>query len=446
MADDKNLNLLTDLIARARRAGADAADAIYVESAALEVRRRLGKAEKLERAESRDLGLRVFIGKRQAVVSSTVMTEAALNEAVERALAMARAAPEDPQCGIADASELAREFPDLDLCDPTEPSAEQLIERADRAEAAARAVPGVTNSEGAEASWSRSTVALAASNGFAHSYPVSGTSFGVSVLAGKDGDMQRDYEFASKIFAADLPPPEEIGRIAGTRTVARIGSRKVKTTRVPIVFEPRVSNGIVRSLAGAINGQSIARGTSFLKDSLDKQIFADGISIIDDPFRRRGMRSKPFDGEGIAPRQRRYIDGGRLTGWFLDLASARKLGLHSTGHAARGTSGPPSPAPTNLYMEPGRQAPEQLIGGIKDGFYVTEMIGSGVNLITGDFSRGAAGFWIENGKIAYPVHEVTVAGNLKNMFKNLTPASDLTFRYGIDAPTLVIEGMTVAGL
>jgi PmbA protein len=445
MADDKNLNILTDLIARARRAGADSADAIYVQSAALEIRRRLGKAEKLERAESNDLGLRVFVGKKQAVVSSTVMTQAALNEAVERALAMARAAPEDPQAGIADPAELARDFPDLDVCDPTEPTAEQLIARADAAEAAARAVPGVTNSEGAEASWSRSIVALAASNGFAHSYPVSGTSFGVSVLAGKDGDMQRDYDYASKIFVADLPPPEEIGRIAGKRTVARVGSRKVKTTRVPIVFEPRVSGGIVRSLAGAINGQSIARGTSFLKDSLDKPVFGDGISIVDDPFRRRGMRSKPFDGEGIAPMQRRYIDGGRLTGWFLDLASARKLGLRSTGHAARGTSGPPSPAPTNLYMEPGRQTPEQLIGGIKDGFYITEMIGSGVNLITGDFSRGAAGFWIENGKITYPVHEVTVAGNLRDMFKNLTPANDLTFRYGIDAPTLMIEGMTVAG-
>ena len=445
MADDKNLNLITDLIARARRAGADAADAMYIESAAIEVRRRLGKAEKLERAESRDLGLRVFIGKRQAVVSSTVMTNAALGELVERAMAMAKVAPEDPQCGIADASELAREFPDLDLCDPTEPTADQLIERADRAENAARAVPGVTNSEGAEASWSRSTVALAASNGFAHSYPVSGSSFGCSVLAGKDGEMQRDYEFASKIYIADLPPPEEVGRIAGTRTVARVGSRKVKTTRVPIVFEPRVSGGMVRSLAGAINGQAIARGTSFLKDSMDKQIFADGIAIIDDPFRRRGLRSKPFDGEGIAPTKRRYIDGGRLTGWFLDLASARKLGLRSTGHAARGTSGPPSPSPTNLYMEPGKETPEQMIAGIKDGFFVTEMIGSGVNLVTGDFSRGAAGFWIENGKIAYPVHEVTIAANLKDMFRSLTPANDLTFRYGIDAPTLLIADMTVAG-
>ena len=446
MDDDNNLNLLTDLIGRARRAGADAADALFVESAALEVRRRLGKAEKLERAEARDLGLRVFIGKRQAVVSSTVLTPAALAEIVERAVATAKVAPEDPQCGIAEPGELAREVPDLDICDPATPTAAELIERADRAEAAARAVPGITNSEGAEASWSRSTVALAASNGFARGYSVSRNSFSCSVLAGGDGEMQRDYEYSSAIYRADLAPPEEVGRIAGERTVARIGARKVKTARAPIVFDTRVSNGLVRSLAGAINGQSIARGTSFLKDSRDKPVFAPGISIVDDPFRRRGLRSKPFDGEGIAPVKRRYVDDGRLTGWFLDLASARKLGLHSPGHAARGTGGPPAPAPTNLYLEPGSQTRAQMIAAIKDGFYVTEMIGSGVNLVTGDFSRGAAGFWIENGVLTYPVHEVTIAGNLKDMFRNLTPADDLTFRYGVDAPTIVITGMTVAGL
>ncbi len=446
MDDDNNLNLLTDLIGRARRAGADAADARFVESAAPEVRRRLGKAEKLERAEARDLGLRVFIGKRQAVVSSTVLTPAALAEIVERAVATAKVAPEDPQCGIAEPGELAREVPDLDICDPATPTAAELIERADRAEAAARAVPGITNSEGAEASWSRSTVALAASNGFARGYSVSRNSFSCSVLAGGDGEMQRDYEYSSAIYRADLAPPEEVGRIAGERTVARIGARKVKTARAPIVFDTRVSNGLVRSLAGAINGQSIARGTSFLKDSRDKPVFAPGISIVDDPFRRRGLRSKPFDGEGIAPVKRRYVDDGRLTGWFLDLASARKLGLHSTGHAARGTGGAPRPAPTNLYLEPGSQTRAQMIAAIKDCFYVTEMIGSGVNLVTGDFSRGAAGFWIENGVLTYPVHEVTIAGNLKDMFRNLTPADDLTFRYGVDAPTIVITGMTVAGL
>jgi PmbA protein len=359
---------------------------------------------------------------------------------------MARIAPEDPNCGIADPSEIATSFPDLDIFDPVEPPAERLIELVRRAEEAARAVPGVTNSEGAEAGWSGSVIALAATNGFARSYAGSSHSFSASVLAGSGTAMERDYEFSSAVHASDLRSPEDVGREAGERAVKRLGARKVKTQAAPVVFDPRVSRGLPGHFAGAINGSAIARGTSFLKDSMGKQVFGSGITIVDDPHRRRGMRSKPFDGEGLPNQRRALIDKGMLSTWLLDLASARKLGLKSTGHAARGTGGPPGPSATNLYLEPGTLTPKALMADIKSGLYVTELIGMGVNGVTGDYSRGATGFWIENGELAYPVSELTIAGNLKDMFLNLTPANDLVFRYGIDAPTIRIDGMTVAGI
>ena len=439
------LSLLGDLIARATKAGADAADAVLFESASLSHAQRLGKVEKLERSESYDLGLRVLIGKRQAIVSSNDRSPAALGELIERAIAMAKTVPEDPYCGLAAREELARDWPALDLDDPTEPAPETLIARAAAAEDAARAVPGVTNSEGAEASWSRAKVALAASNGFAGTYAGTHSSISAAVLAGAGTGMERDYDYTTAVWAEDLLDAKEIGKNAGERAVKRLNPRKMPTQKVPVVFDPRVAGGMLRHLIGAISGPSIARGTSFLKDKLGQRIFPAGLSIIDDPHRRRGLRAKPFDGEGVRNERRAIVEDGVLKTWLLDQRSARQLGLKSTGHASRGTSGPPSPAPTNLYLEAGKLSPAELMADIKQGFYVTELMGMGVNGVTGDYSRGAAGFWIENGQIAFPVSEVTIAGNLKDMFASLTPASDLEFRHGTNSPTVRIEGMTLAG-
>lgn len=440
------LDLLSDLVAAARKAGADAADAVLIDSASLSVGMRLGALERLERAESGDVGLRVLIGRRQAFVSSSDRSKAALAELVGRAVAMARAVPEDPYCGLADPADLARDFPDLDVCDPGEPSAETLIGMVRAAEDAARAVSGVTNSEGAEAGWGRSGVAIVASNGFAHSYAVTSSSVSVSVLAGDNASgMERDYDYSSAVFLADLRAPEEIGHEAGRRAVRRLGARKVATKQVPVIYDPRVARGLVSSLAGAINGAGVARGTSFLKDRLGKPVFGRGVRIIDDPHRPRGLRSRPCDGEGIATRRLAVVEDGVLTSWLLDLRSARQLGMRSTGHASRGTSSPPSPSASNLYLGAGHVTPAEMIHDIPEGFYVTDLSGQGVNGVTGDYSRGASGFWIKGGELAFPVNEVTVAGNLKDMFLNLTPASDLELRHGIDAPTCRIDGLTVAG-
>jgi len=439
------LEILTDLVASACRSGADAADAVMFKSAHLGLRQRLGKPEMLERSESQDLGLRVFVGKRQASVSSTDPSPKALAELVERAVAMARLAPEDIYCGIADADAIARKFPELDLNDPSEPSPEALEARARETEEAARAVPGITNSEGAEATWSRSEIAIAASNGFAGSYSRSGHGVSVSVIAGEGAGMETDYDYASAVHGRDLEAAAAVGRRAGERTVKRLNPRKAETAKVPIVFEPRVAASLVSHIAGAIVGPSIARKASFLKDSMGKQILAAGLNVIDDPLKPRGLRSRPFDGEGIGARRWALVENGVLRSWLLDLASARQLGLVTTGHAARGTSGPPGPSATNLYLEAGRVTPDELMADIKSGFYVTSLMGHGINMVTGDYSRGAAGFWIENGKLAYPVSEVTVAGNLKDMFLKMTPANDLEFKMAVNAPTLRIEGMTVAG-
>lgn len=440
-----HLNFLNDLMAKAKRAGADAADAVLVEGWSISHRRRLGKLEKLERSEGQDLGLRVFIGKRQAIVSSSDRSPAAIDPLVERVIAMAKAAPEDPYCGLADPAEIARTLPDLDLLDPVEPSTEALVERARAAEETALAVKGITNSEGAEAGWSRTSVAIAATNGFAAAYGRSGHSVGVSVIAGEGTAMETDGDYTSALHGSDLESAESIGRRAAERTLRRLNPRKVETCKCPVVYDPRVANGIVRHLAGAINGGAISRGTSFLKSKMGAQIFPASITIVDDPLRRRGLSSKPVDGEGIAPQRRKIIDNGVLTTWILDLRSARQLGLKSTGHASRGTSSPPGPSSTNVWLEAGAVSPEALIRDIKAGLYVTELAGMGVNQVTGDYSRGATGLWIENGELTYPVSEITVAGNLGEMFKNVTAANDLQFRYGTDAPTLRIDGMTVAG-
>jgi PmbA protein len=437
--------ILETLLAAARRQGADAADALLVENISASVSYRLGRLEDIERSEGYDLGLRVFVGGRVAFVSSSDFSDEAVTALPARALEMARLAPEDKFAGLAPPELLARNIPELDLEDPEEPSAETLVARARDAEQAGLSVAGVTNSEGGGASFSRSAIALATSTGFFGRYAGTNHSIGVAVLAGEGTGMERDYDHASARHAGDLQSAEAIGRSAGEKAVSRLNPRKVKSQNVPVVFDPREAGGLLGHLAGAISGSSVARGTSFLKDRMGTALFAPHVTVIDDPHRLRGLRSKPFDGEGVANKRRALIDKGKLTTWLLDCASAKQLGLTSTGHAARGTGGPPAPSATNLYMEAGTLSRKALIADIKQGFYVTELMGMGINGVTGDYSRGATGFWIENGEIAYPVSEVTIAGNLKDIFLHLTPANDLEFRYGINAPTCRIEGMTIAG-
>jgi PmbA protein len=438
-------NLLADLLKWAKAAGADSADALYVNGESISVAQRMGKREKLESSEGRDLGLRVFVGKRQAFVSSTDFAPASLRTLAGRAVDMARAVPEDPVCGIAPEELLARSWPDLDLADKSRPSAKALLAMAAEAEDAARAVKGVTNSEGAEASWGRTAVMLAASNGFSGGYRRSGYSLSCAVLGGEGTGMERDYEWSSAVHLEDLMAARTVGRNAGKFVVRRLNPRKAKSARVPVVYDRRVSGGLIGHLAGAINGRAVARGTSFLKDKMGEKVFADGIRILDNPHRKRGLGSRPFDAEGLPTKRYAVIDDGRLTTWLLDLAAARQLELKPTGHAARGTSGPPSPTTSNFYLEKGKLSFDELLGDIKSGLYITDMIGFGVNGVTGDYSRGASGFWIENGKLAWPVSGITVAGNLKDMFLNMTPANDLQFKSSTNAPTVRIEGMTVAG-
>lgn len=445
-ADDHGLNLLDDLIKKAITRGADAADALFSQSRSLSHSCRMGKLENLERDESRDLGLRVFKGKRQALVSSTDLSASALDNLITRALSMADSVPEDPWCGIAATDEIAQSIPELSLCDPCAPDENTLKARAEACEEAALSLPGIHNSGGADAAWGVGSVALATSNGFRGAYPSSWHSVSVSVLAkGTNDTMERDYDFTSARFGEDLDNPAEVGRTAGERTLKRLGARKPDTTSAPVVFDPRVSASLMGHMVGAISGTAIVRGTSFLKDKRGQQIFASGITIVDDPHLYRGLGSKPFDGEGLANSKKILVADGVLQSWILSLSSARQLGLSSTAQAARGIASPPGPAVSNLFMEPGTLCVTDLISDIRAGFYVTELMGSSINGLTGDYSRGASGFWIENGELSYPVSEATLAGNLIDMYLNTTAADDLTFRFGANAPTLRVEGMTIAG-
>jgi PmbA protein len=444
-AASPDANLLLDLLKWAKDAGADAADALYVNGESISVAQRLGKREKLESSEGRDLGLRVFVGQRQAFVSSTDFAPKALRELAARAVDMARVVPEDPVCGIAPEELLARSWPDLDLDDKAHPSAKKLLAMAAETEDAARAVKGVTNSEGAEASWGRTSVALAASNGFSGGYRRSGYSLSCSVLGGEGTAMERDYEWSSAVHFDDLMAPAKVGRNAGKFVVRRLNPRKAQSARVPVIYDRRVSGGLIGHLASAVNGRAVARGTSFLKDKMGERVFAPGIRILDNPRRLRGLGSRPFDAEGLPTKRSAVIDDGMLTTWLLDLAAARQLKLAPTGHASRGVSGPPSPTTSNFYLEKGKLSVDELIGDIKSGLFITDLIGFGVNGVTGDYSRGASGFWIENGKLVWPVSGITVAGNLKDMFLNMTQANDLQFKSSTNAPTVRIEGMTVAG-
>lgn len=435
-------DILGALLDAARRAGADQADALLVHSASLSVQRRLGAIEELERAESRDLGLRVFLGQRVAIVSGTDTSPTGFAALAERAVAMARVVPEDALATLLDAPPPGIT---LDLGDALEPDADALLARAALAEEAALAVPGVTNSEGASAGWSRATRALATTRGFYGAYTRASHSISATALAGSGTGMQRDYDYASASHLDDLDDAILLGRRAGEQAVARLNPVRPKSARLPVVYHPRVAASLLGHLVTAINGASIARGTSFLKAAMGQQILPRGMFVMDDPWRPRGPRSRPFDGEGQPGMRRALIEDGVLTTWLLDGRSAAQLGLVTTGHAGRGTGGPPAPGPSNLWLEPGDVTPEALMADIREGLYVTELIGMGVNGITGDYSRGAAGFMIRDGQLAEAVGEITIAGKLPEMFLAMRAANDLEFRRGTDAPTIRVDGMILAG-
>ena len=433
------LDLLTALLDRARAAGADTAEAAVSGSTSVSVSRRLGRTEHLERSERRGLELTVFVGKRSASVSTTELAPAGFATLAERAVAMARVVPEDPYGGLADEAATVDAAP-LELADPTEVGVEVLTVRAAAAEEAALAVPGITNSEGGEAGYGRFEFLLATSAGFTGGYARTSHSVSATALAGAGTGMQRDYDGHSTTFLADLDDPTAIGRSAAERALARLNPTRPATAKVPVLFDPRVAGSLIGHFAGAISGASVARGTSFLKDRLGERVFAAGITIHDQPRRLRGLRSKPFDSEGVPTANSLLIEDGVLGGWLLDSRSARQLGLKTNGH-----SNGSNPGISNAFLAPGRQTPGELMADIKLGLYVTELLGMGVNGLTGDYSRGAAGFMIRDGALAEPVAEITIAGNLKDMFLHLTPANDLRFRRAVDAPTLRVEGMTVAG-
>ncbi|ASE40404.1 TldD/PmbA family protein [Brevundimonas vesicularis] len=446
LAAPVSTDLLNDIVKAALKAGADAAEAVSADRRSLSVGVRNGKLEDVEREESRDLGLRVFVGQRQASVSASDLSPATQARLVERAVAMARLAPEDPYAGFAPEDRLARGlFIDLDLFDPSERTAQTLEQVSAEAEAAALAVPGVARSEGGHAGWSSTRWRLVTSHGFDGAYEGSAFSLGVGVIAEKDGAMERGGESRSTRHLSDLPGADLIGRTAGERAVARVGPRKIASTTAPVIFDNRMAGQIVSPAIGAISGPSIARGTSFLKDRMGQRVFAEGVTLIDDPFRPRGMGSTPFDDEGVAVQKRALFDDGVLTTWLLNSASARQLGLETTGHASRGLAGPSGVSTHNLHMEPGERDLAGLMADAGTGLLVTSMFGPSLNGNTGDWSAGVSGFWFENGVIAYPVNEVTVAGKLTDLYLRLQRGSDLEFRGGFNVPSLMFDAVAIAG-
>ncbi len=433
------------LVELARKAGADAADAAYVGERSQGVSVRLGALEDVHRSEGEEIGLRLFVGRRNATISSSDLSPDALATLVERALAMAREAPEDQYAGLAPDELLFRGTPaDLDLDDGGDPDPAELKQRALTAEDAARAIHGVTNSNGAGASASASIFAIATSHGFSGSTRATGYSNSASVVAGEGSAMQRDHAWHSARYLDDLESPDELGARAATRAVSRLNPVSIKAGKMPVLFDPRVATTLLGHFVAAISGSAIARQASFLLDALETQVFAPGVTIHDDPLRQRGLRSRAFDGEGLPVKAMELVSDGLLRTWIADSAAARQLGTQPTGHAVRGVSGSPAAGPANLYFAAGARSREEMIADIGEGILVTELIGQGVNGVTGDYSRGAAGFLITNGQIGPAVAEITIASNLKQMFATLEPASDLRFRRGVDSPTLLVPEMTVA--
>jgi PmbA protein len=432
------------LVERGIAAGATAADAIYAGDRSSGVQVRMGELEGVSRSEGEEVGLRLFVGQRSATAASSDLSDEALGLLVERCLAMAHEAPEDRYCGLAPPELLhSGELPFIDAEDPREPDPEELRTRALEAERAALAVPGVTNSSGAGASASASTIALATSGSFSGAYRSTGHGVSAGVIAGEGSAMQRDHDWHSARHLEDLDKAAGIGRSAGQRAVARLNPVRPRPGRYPVLFDPRVSATLLGHFAGAITGASVARKTSFLQDRLGQRVFGEGVTIVDDPLRRRGLRSRPFDGEGVRVARRELVSRGVLNQWIAESASARQLGIAPTGHAVRGAGGAPGASPSNLYMEPGARSREELLAAAPEAVLIIELIGQGVNPVTGDYSRGAVGFMVRGGEIAEPVAEITIASNLIDMFATLEPASDLRFRRGTDAPTLLIPEMTV---
>lgn len=445
LSPDTALQIAQSLVERGIAAGATAADALYHGDRSTGVQVRLGELEGVGRSEGEEIGLRLFDGTRSATVASSDLSDEALEALVERGMSMAREAPEDPFAGLAPTELLHRgDSADLQTFDPIEPDPAELRRRVLEAERSALDVAGVTNSSGAGASATASTIALATSGRFAGSYQTSRHTCSVSVVAGEGAGMQRDHDWHSARQLADLEAPNETGRRAGERAIARLNPKRPKPGKYPVLFDPRVASTLLGHFASAISGSSVARRTSFLQDRLHSQVFAKGVVIVDDPLRLRGLRSRPFDGEGVRVARRELIADGVLTTWMAESASARQLGIAPTGHASRGVGGAPGVSSTNLYMEPGTRSRENLLGAFDEAVLIVELIGQGVNGVTGDYSRGAVGFMVRGGQIAEPVAEITIASNLIDMFATLEPGSDLDFRYGVDAPTILVPQMTVA--
>ncbi len=440
-------NLLHDVVAAALRAGADAAEAVMAERQSLSVTVRLGALEEVEREESRDLGLRVFVGRKQAAVSGSDISSDARAKLIERAVAMARLAPDEPYAGLAPQDKLAKgPLPDLDLFDPTQPTADSLEVLARDGEAAARAVEGITNSDGGSASWSASQWRLITSEGFNGLHQASGFSLSASATAGEGSGMESGGEGRSTRWQSDLPAPDWVGTQAGRRAVAKLNPRRIASTTAPVIFENRLATSVIGPLIGAIAGPAIARGTSFLKTKMGEAVFSSGITITDDPHRLRGLGSSPFDDEGVANQRRNLIDKGVLTTWLLNASSARQLGLETTGHASRGLAGPPGVSSSNITLLPGDRTQAELMADAGEGLLITSMFGPSLNGNTGDWSVGVAGFWFVGGEIAYPVTEITVAGNLIDIYARMIPGSDLEIRGSANAPSILIDGMPIAGL
>ncbi|MBT5573948.1 TldD/PmbA family protein [Alphaproteobacteria bacterium] len=443
--DDSTKNIIFKLLETAKSEGADAAEATLVRDKGVGVEVRLGKFESVEHADNFQIGLRVFTGQQSASISTGKVDSDAIKSLCQRAVAMARLAPADPFARLATKQEQASELPTLELYDPTEITADALTEMALKCETAALDIEGITNSDGASAGQYTDEIAIATSTGFLGEYQRSSFSISASVIAEQNGRMESDYDFSSTVFAEDLMSAEKIGASAGNRTINRLGARSATTGQFPVLFDTRVSKSLTGHLVSAVNGASIARGTSFLKDKMGEVIANKLITVTDDPLRNRGLGSRSFDGETLPVKKQQLIKDGVLQSWLLDLASASQLGLTPTGNASRSLSGPPSPGTSNCLIENGELSVEELISDIKQGFLVTELIGSSVSLTTGDYSRGASGFWIENGEIAYAVTEATIAGNLKEMFFEMTPANDIDLRFSTSAPTIRVDGMTIAG-
>ncbi len=445
LSPEQAKNIAYSLVERGMAAGATAADALYAGSRSSSVQVRLGELEDVSRSEGEEIGLRLFDGRRSATAATSDLSDDAVATLVERCLAMAREAPEDPYAGLAPSEMLQLdELPPMDSDDPAEPDPSDLRARALETEKAALGVDGVTNSSGVGASASGTTVALATSSGFSGAYRSSGHGLTAVVIAGEGAAMQRDYASHNARYLEDLDSPEEIGRLAGERAVARLNPARPRPGTYPVLFDPRVSLTLLGHFSAAISGAAVARKTSFLFGKLGEQVFAHGLTIVDDPLRPRGLRSRPFDGEGVRVARREIVADGMLNQWIAESASARQLGIAPTGHAARGVGGAPSASPSNLYIEAGERSREELLAAFPEAVLVVELIGQGVNAVTGDYSRGAVGFMVRDGEIAEPVSEITIASNLIDMFATLEPGSDLEFRRGIDAPTLLIPEMTVA--